>query len=64
MGFLDFLWGAKAPKRPSWADDKNAQRAFSEALLKTTRRHEIPDVFVGATLNLSKHTAKYGRAPR
>lgn len=52
MGFLDLLRGAKAPKRPSWADDKSATRAFSEALLKTTRRHEIPDVFVGATMNL------------
>jgi hypothetical protein len=46
------LRSVKAPKRPSWADDKNAKRAFSEALLKTTRRHEIPDLFVGTTLNL------------
>jgi hypothetical protein len=51
MGFLDLLRGTKAPKRPSWADDKNAQWAFSVAVLKTTRSHGIPDVFVGATLN-------------
>jgi hypothetical protein len=52
VGFFNLLRGAKAPKRPSWADDKNAQQAFSEALLKTTRRHAIPDVFVGGALSL------------
>ena len=53
VGFLDFLKGGNTPKRPSWADDKNAQQAFSETLLRATRKLNIPDVFVGATLNLA-----------
>src|SRR5690606_18419502 len=40
-----------APKRPSWVGDKAGQWDFSVAVLKTTRRHGVPDVFVGAMLN-------------